>query len=331
MAELAFEYLLAALESTRGTAINPPTHRLNMAGSLAPKKARYRPDENQGTLAEYYRSVDVRKWSEFEAEGGLDVYVLPVLLNAIVKGAVSTPTTPSGATSSRLWTFTPTMNSDDLQALTVYWGDPNVQAFQAAYAMLDELTISGDASGTDGVTLKVSGQARFPAKTAPSSVPAMLSAPLLAPGAMQLWIDTSSAIGTTEITGRVISAEVTIPSGITRKWQAAGVANDLQFSRIGRGKRHAEARIVFEMLDATQYDLWVAATSLKTRIRFNGGLIETGFYHYVEVDVYGPLDVLDWGELEGTNRTIEATILSEYNATAATDFAVRVQNNRVTL
>jgi len=443
--EIPFEFLLAGIESAHGTPNTTPTRYLNLSGVVTPRKARYRPNESRGTLAEYYRSTDVRKWSEFEAEGGLDVYTLPLLLNALIAGGIdgsgATPatlttdladdhndlvytavtgggqgnhisvqyidpgadnspldvdvvdsaikvylatdgsgtitttagdisaaiaahpvastlvtvtnaasnngtgvvtamdttylsggsgadvTTPDGATNSRLWTFVPTMDADDLDSLTLYWGDPNVQAFQADYCMLDELTITADAGGTDGVTMSISGQGRFPSKTAPGVVPSMLSAPLLMPSAMQLWIDTAT-IGTTEITGRVIGAEVTIPSGVTRKWLAAGPTGDLDFVTHGRAKRHAELKLTLEVPDLTQYNQWVAATVLKTRVRFNGPLIEAGFHHYVEFDIYGPMDGFEWGEFEGSNRTVELTILSEYDSSAGYDFAVKVQNDR---
>lgn len=445
MAEIPFERLLAGIETARGTFLANPTRYLNLAGMVTPRKERYRPDESRGVLAEYVRSVDVRRFAEFEGEGPLDVYTLPLLLNTLVAGSIdgtgatdatltvdpagadnsleytavtggsignrisieyvnpnanSSPldvdvdgyaiivylatsgagaittiaddisaaiaahplastmvtvadeagndgsglvtdmaraylsggvganiTTPVGATNSRLWTFAPTMDADDLDSMTLYWGDPNIQEFRAAYAMLDELSISADASGTDGVTISVSGQGQFPSKNAPGAVPSMLDGPMMLPGNMQLWIDTAT-IGSTAITGRVVSAEVTIPSGITRKWLAAGPASTLSFSSIGRGKRHVELKLVMELSDTTEYDQWAAETSLMTRLRINGPLIEAGFYHYFELDIYGPMDSLDWGEHEGTNRTIEVTILSEYNAAAGYDFAVKVQSDR---
>lgn len=335
MSELAFEYLLAALESARGTPAANPTHYLNLAGTIAPKKERYRPNESRGTLAEYYRSVDVRRWAEWEAENGLDVCTLPLILNALVKGGVTAGVKQTGTTKTYLWTFAPTMNADDLKALSLWWGDPNTQVFRSAYCMPDELTITADASGTDGVTLSLSGQGQFPAKVTNPTAPSMLQAPFLMPSAMELWIDTSSAIGTTAVEGRLVSAEVTIPSGITRKWLAAGPEGNLDFQAVGRGKRHAELKLVLELPDMTQYDLWTAETALKTRIRFNGPEIEeadeVSYYNFVEVDIYGPFDALDWGEHEGTNRTVELTILSEYDATAGYDWCVRVQNDRSTL
>lgn len=526
MAELAFERLLAGLEAARGTPTDPPIRFLNLAGTVSPKKARYRPEDAGGVLAEYLRSADVRRWSEWEAEGALDVYVLPTLLNTIAKGSVSVPQHPAGGLIGKLdlvanvangetvtigadvyevdiidtdstddtaggnwnnttdpltidctgfallaavavgdlirieneimkitaidpvtdeitfdrarcgtaaaahadakdifvsdapgmanipiglvttltavqfatalepevlietseditlyvstpgagqrcvevmagaqqalmtlaetlagagnawqadtirnliWDFAPTMNADDLQSMTLYWGDPGVQEFQTAYNMVDELSITADDSGTDGVTMAVSGQGYFPSKTGPAAVPTMLLSPLLAPAAMEVWIDSALAIGTTRVVGRVVSAEITVPSGVTRKWTAVGPGAGLDFAGIGRGKRHAELKLVLEVPDMTQYDQWVAETVLKARVRLNGpaivsyGLVPASAYYFTEFDIYGPFDTLDWGEHEGTNRTIEVTILSEYDASAGYDWRLRVQNNMATL
>ena len=524
MAELAFERLLAGLEAVRGTEIDPPTRWLYLNGAVSPRKTRYRPVESTGTLAEYHRSTDVRHWSEFEGEGGLDVNTLPLLLNSIAKGGVAAPVHPAGglvgvldlledvvdgetvtigadtyqidiintdstdntaggvwnnttdpltvdctgmailalgvgdllrieneimkvtaidpatdeytfargrcgttpaahadavdiyisdapgmldipiglvttltptafaaaleqeveeessynlaltvttpavgdrnvevtAVSQQalittaetlsgvgniwqasgvrnlLWVFTPTMDADDLQSLTFYWGDPGVQEFQTGYNMIDELTITADTSGTDGVTMSISGQGRFPSKTAPAGVPTGLAYPMLLPTSMQVWIDTA-VIGATALTGRVVSAEITIPSGVTRKWLASGPAGGLDFTTIGRGKRHAELKLVLELPDMTQYDQWVASDVLKTRVRLSGPSINSygsppaATYYFVEFDIYGPFETLDWGEFEGTNRTVELTILSEYDDTALTDWEMRVQNNMATL
>ena len=328
--ELAFEYLVGVLEAIKGLAVDTPTHYLNLAGTITPAQDRYRPSESRGMLAEYYRSAVVRQWSDWSGDGPADTYTLPFFLEQLIKGA-GVITTPGGGATTRLHTYAPTMNADDLQSATLYWGDPNVQVFQSAYCMCDEITIAADASSSDGVTMSAKGMGWFPVKTAPDSVPAMLDAPLLAPSDMQLWIDTTLAIGTTEITDRLISEEFTIPSGIKRKWLASGPTGGQNFQAYGRAPRHAEAKAVFELSDMTQYDLWAAATSLKMRLRFNGPIIEGVLRHYINLDIYGPFDALDWGDLEGSNRTIGLSILSEYNAAAGYDFAVAVQNDRATI
>ena len=40
---------------------------------------------------------------------------------------------------------------------------------------------------------------------------------------------------------------------------------------------------------------------------------------------------MEWGDLEGANRTISLTVMSQYDTTLAADYAVRVQNTRTAL
>lgn len=327
IAELAFEALAMAIETTKGTAIANPTTYINATGTLTPKIEYYRAPDAAGTLAEYSRSTPVRKWGEFEGEGPLDVKTLPLLCEMIAKGGV-TATTPTNGILTRLRTYTPTMTSDDLKAATVWWGDPNAQVYRGAYGMLDTLTISGDAGGTDGAMMSFAGRTRFPTAVSAPTYPAQAYGDLIVPGNMQVWIDTGT-IGTTAITGRVISAEHTIVSGISYKWVAQGTANNFAFDHHGRLKRHIETKLVMELTDQTQYNMIVAGTLVKVRVRHNGPLIESvtpDYYNYVEVDTYGTMQDPNWGELEGSNRTVEMTVISEYLAGASTDWAIKVQN-----
>lgn len=339
-AEIPFEYLAMALESTRGTAVTPPTHYLPLVGTIKPIREKYRPAESRGTLAEWYRSKTVRTNAEWEGEGGADPNYAPLLFNLFSK-ANSTPTTPTSGILTRLWTFTPTMTSDDLKSATMYWGDPNVQIFQSAYCMGDELTVSADASGTDAVTWAANGVGKFPARVASPTLPAQSIGDLLMPGAMQLWMDTSSAIGTTEVTGRFISTDWTIPTGNVYKYYAGGPAGGLGFTKTGRAPRHAEATITVELntdsiAAGKEYLTWEADTVAKMRIRLNGGAIETvagpiTYYSYIQLDIYGALDALEWGDVEGANRTMTFTVQSEYDSTLGADWSLSAQNTRTTL
>lgn len=340
MAEIAFEYLALALEEQRGVAEGAPTHYLPLAGTLTPTRDLYRPNESRGTLAEYYRSKAVRKGSTWTAEGGADPNYAPLLFNTFIKGGVDTPTTPPDAVLARLWTFQPTMVSDDLLSSTFWFGDPNVQIWQAAYCMGNELTISSDASSTDGVTMSVSGSGLFPVKVGDPTLPPQSIGDLLIPGAMQVWLDTEEDIGTTLLEGRVVSAEFSLNNNLGYKYLAKGPASDLGFSRVGRGRRHAESVVVVELFDTAEYDLWESGDPIKMRVRLNGDKIETvgdddtDYYSFIEWDIYGPMDAFAWGENASTNRTISFTVMSELNAAAVTagaDYALRVMNTRTTL
>jgi hypothetical protein len=332
MAELTYERLGVALEATAGTAIAAPTYYLPFPGMLSPRQTVYRPEEARGTRAQYYRSKVTKKWTEWSCPAaGIDVYNLPVMLNMAV-APVTVPTTPGGGTLSRLWTFTRSMTSTTEKTGTFFWGDPNIQSFRTPYGVTDNFVISGDASGDDAVTAEFKGRAQILEKISAPTYPAQLIGPMVTPLEAQLWIDSASAIGTTAITGRVISAE--FDSGDLRgdpKYLFSGTAFNKTFARFGAVKNSATMKLRFELLDTTQYDLLMAETVLKVRVRFNGPLIETTLYHYVEIDIIGIFDEPDWSEFAGSNRALDLTIQSQYDATLAYDWSIKVQNDRATL
>lgn len=330
MAEKSFEYGAVALETTRGTAVTPPTHIVNGEFTFDSTEENYEPDESRGTLEVSYRDKVVRRGTDWGFTGGLDLTMAPVWLNMVVK-AVSTPTTPSGATLSRLWTFIPTITADDLKSATLYWGDPNNQILRATYAMADEMTIGGDSSGTDGTTMGIKGKAQPWTEVSAPTLPAVLVGDLITPGELELWMDDTSAIGTTPITGRVVSANHTIQTGVTYKHLAQGPGASLGFVRTGRVKRRMTTSIAVEFLDLAQYNYWKNKTVVKARVRHNGPLIETGFYNYLQADTYGRMRALKWGLLENSNRTLIFDIMSEYNSTLGASFAITVQNARTSL
>lgn len=330
--ETVFEYLAAAHEVTRGTAITAPTHYLNMSGTLKPTLERYRPQESRGILADFARSTVVRKGSTLEASGGLDVDMLPFLASMCLRGGVS-PTTPDVGTAptARLWTFAPLMTSEALKSATVWWGDPNNGVFRAPYMMLDEITLEADATGTDGATMAISGWGQPLTQPSAPALPAQTLGPLVTGLNMQLWLDTSSAIGTTEITARLASARAVLRSGLTPKYLAAGTSATLGFTKTGIKRRSAEIRVMLELTDMSQWTIFDQGTRVKGRLRFNGPLIAGAYYNYAEVDFYGPLDFDDWGEIEDSNRAISFTVTTEYDATAGYDYALKVQNTKTTI
>lgn len=338
-AEVALELFGLALEVTRGTAVTPPAYLLPFAGQITPVRTKYRPGEARGTLEKNYRSKTVHTGCEWEIPDSLlDPNYAPVLFNLIAK-ANSTPSTPTNGILTRLWSYVPTITSDDLKSATLYAGDPNVQTFQAAYCMADELTVSADATSDDGATFGLTGMGHFPTRVSAPVFPAAIPGDLLMPGAMQLWMDTSSAIGTTEVTGRFIKTDWTIPSGVSYKNYANGPTGGLGFTKAGRGTRAATATIEVELNEVSiaagkEYLTWEADTVVKMRIRLNGALIESvtpDYYSYVQLDIYGALDAFAWGTAADTNRTMIFSVESEYNSTLGASFALYAQSTRTTL
>lgn len=338
-AEIPYEVFAAALETTRGTAITTPTHLLPLVGSIKPIRDKWHPDEARGTIEANFRSKTIATRGEFELTGPADPNYLPFLANLINK-AYTTFTTPTNGVLTRLYTSVPTINADDLKSATLWAGDPNVQIFRSAFCMADEFTVEADATSDSGATWGLKGTGFFPTRVAAPTLPAAIPGDLLAPGAMQLWIDTgATAIGTTEITGRFIKTNWKIPTGVSYKRYANGPTGGLNHTKTGRGKRAAEASIVVELNDLSvgaskEYQLYEADTTVKMRIRINGALIESvtpDYYSYIQLDIYGPLSALDWGDVEGTNRTMQFTVMSEYDSTLGASYALYAQSTRTAI
>lgn len=334
LTEIAFEQFLAAHETTRGTQITTPTHLIHQGGMVKPTKSVRIAEDFRGELFANYRSAVTRRGLTWETRSeDADVNTLPWWLNIFVKGGVTSPTTPGGATNSRLWTFTRTGSSDDLRSFTGWWGDPAIQVWRNGFCMGQEMTISCDATAEDGVVkAKFKGIGQPWATVADPTVPAAIAGNLMPAQFLQCWIDTSSAIGTTAITGRVLGCEHTIRTGVTDKYMGGGPTAGLGFSDVGRQAVSAVTTTLrLEMPDLTQYTLWENHSTIKLRMRYNGPLIESTFYEYLEIDCYGPFDALDWGENAASNRVLQLTINGFKDSTLGSDLSVKVQNARTAL
>jgi hypothetical protein len=332
MSSLWAEVTQLALEATRGTAITTPTHVLPMKTTLTPTEVTFSPLEYRGTLAPHYRFLRTRYESEFESEGTADTAFLPVLLNMAV-APVTTPTTPGGGTLSRLWTFVPNVNADDIKTATMYWGDFGTDTNRAPFGTLETLTFSNDANSEESATVSIGGFAQASTAVTKPVTPSFLQGSLLPGMSMGLWLDTSSAIGTTAINGVLVKAEHEITTGATKKYAGAGAAGGLAFYRIGRDNtaRMLKTTVTLELYDATAMNAFIAGSSVKLRVRHNGSLIESALYHYIEFDTYGPLTEISWEENASSNRVVTFSVTSHYDSTLGSDFAVRVQNTRTTL
>lgn len=332
MSEIAFEALGVGLEATRGTLIDPPTHLLPWPGTIRPVSTYYEPDESRGTLFRRYRQKLVKRHCEWDAEGGADPRYAPLVFNMITgAGVISTPT---NGVSTRLHTHKPTGTSDAVKTASIWWGDPNIQLWSAPFGFINEWTITADGSGDDGATMSISGLANYWAEDSATLPATLTTGSLLMPSAIQVWIDTSSAIGTTAITGRVISAEITGNNNIVTKPLAVGPGVVPTYSRIGRGKPEVSSTVTMEIPDTTQLDLVDAATDVKMRVRISGDLIESvtpDYYQYLQWDVFGKLKFDSWGDLEGTNRTVVLRVDTIYNSTLGADFALYAQNTSATV
>ena len=161
MAVIAFEKFALGLQTSRETPLTAPAYYINFNGTLTPQAPTQSTPVSDGTLAARARSSTPRKWAEWEGSGDLDTTDLLLWASMGIQGGV-TPTTPAGATATRKWVFTRAMSTNLLKVATMWAGDPNVFIFRSALAILKELSIEGDATGTSNVSVSASGVAQFP-------------------------------------------------------------------------------------------------------------------------------------------------------------------------
>lgn len=333
MAETLYESLLGAIETVRGTAIAAPTHKINASeGILTPRQTFHNVPTLSGTRAAFTTSNKVYEDTAVEASGALDLRQAPFIAN-LALGA-GTITTPSGATTTRLHTHVPGMSSDPAKSATWWHGDPNVQVWRAAYHMLDNWTVTFSADSEEAVAHSFSTVGQPWEAVSDPTLPTE-TAMLLAYGIdASLHIDTSSAIGTTAITGRLIGGEARINRVRSFKRHARGAGAVRTFDATGIGRDNAELDLTFELYDTAQTALFVSGAPQKVRLRLNGDLLEGVLYAFWELDIYGNLQDLAFDTYMDTNRTVTFTIRSTNNAyaiSAGHDYAVRIQNNSSTV
>lgn len=331
MAEIAFETLQIDLEDTAFAVKSAPSAVLSLAGTITPKTAHYKPSDADGTVAANRREKRVRGWGEWQASGAADTNDLYLLLQMAVDAspAVSNPTA-----GVDLAAFIPVMTGAAAITNTktaTLWADGYNTAgtgyFKAAGGILKQLTFTNDASSTNTAQLTVNGVCTTPSTSTSMSAATIAQGELLEPLTMQLWIDTSSAIGTTEITGQIVRAEHQLDSRIVEKFIPVAPASALQTIN-GRGiaKRVGlKTRVTLLALNTGQWTNLTNGTAVKVRVRHSGSIIASSYRYYAEFDTYGVLENLQWGAYEGANRTVSFEIQSRYDATLAADYRIAIE------
>ena len=407
MSVIAFEKFALGLQANRQTPLTAPTYYINFNGTLTPQAPTQSTPVSDGTLAARARSSTPRKWSEWEGSGDLDTTDLLLWASMGIQAGV-TPTTPAGATLSRLWTFTRAMSTNLLKAATMWAGDPNVFIFRSPLAILKEMTIEADATGTSNVSVSASGVGQFPTSSGtptaatkanpvvvtspghglidgdevtftgvtgmtqlngntyeianatadtfeldsidgsafgvfafdddaywvlePPTYPAQSLGELISPLDVQVWIDSASNIGTTEVVGKVVKVSHTVPTGLQEKFLPVGPGGGRTYSRVDPGKVEPSMSLAMEVDDPIYYNLFREGRLVKVRTRYNGPVLETvsgvAFRYYVEVDMVGKLEDLSLDENEGVNRLFSFTLNGQkHSELGNSDFRLRVQTN----
>lgn len=135
----------------------------------------------------------------------------------------------------------------------------------------------------------------------------------------KVYLDTTSAIGTTEVVGRVISFSVNYNINSNGK---RFMDNATGYSRFGFGRTRLTGQIRLEFDDRDEYDNWIAGTAQKIRIKQTGTTIDSGAgtTKYAQIDIYNA----QWDSMPDDDRNGNVTLTGTFRGFVDTTQGVPV-------
>lgn len=277
---------------------------------------------NAGSYASMHRSYAGQEVTtvSYTAPATYDRLVTPFL--QVLNGTAAA----SGTAANKTWSFTTISDTtDDLASYSFELGGPNwpsVYKVAGVKATSLEINITHDQPWEytyEGVGMAVTvGTAVTSGLSLPSTLVDILGTNT------KVYVDTAGGtIGTTQLTGVVVSASISLGTGMTARHTLDGQAYPYRIARSGR--RSVEAKLVIEYASQTEYTAWAADTERLVRIEATGPSLGTGTYK-ATLNLYGIWDALELGD-DGDVKTLELTLAGRYNSTAAAEVTATLVNS----
>ena len=258
-------------EDTRGTPVTTAMDILLGRMTMTPSIGLYIPeDEERNSMALLHRRSEVGQESSMSYDGSVTFEQIINLLAMGIHGASADAgtgliTTPTNGVLTRDWTYEPTLiASASPNAYTVQYGD-NQQAYQSSFVMARRLAFTYAMGEPLVVSADLFGQ--FATKVSFGGTPTELTVEDAISQKTKIYADTTWAgLGTTQISNALISASVSIPTGLVPVRYADGL---LEFSGFSENKWAADVELVYKHNAAgeTEYDKYTATGGTLTFIR----------------------------------------------------------------
>ena len=319
-----FTSLRAALETTRGTGVNPVRILEATDFSHSPEVLTIRPSERRGSYFAFYRAAAGREHHELEFSGNLTYQQAAWLGQVFIKGGV----TGTGAGADKTYAYIPSSATDDLKSVTMEWGyDTALSAtqpgFRLPFTVGDELKLMFDKASAEGVTFSASMHSPKGATqlSAFGGTPTALVTNAITPTTVQVYLDTTT-IGTTA-DNYVTNAEWTL----TNEWTDLDTLNLTTAAQdtFRVGARAWTLSCQRYKINDTELDAYNAKTVRKVRIAATGPTLGAGTYK-LTLDLYGVWTGYSNDSVDGLAMET-LTLEPVYDATAATDFSLTVVTN----
>lgn len=320
-------------EGTPGTAVAATRKmyaRMDPAGGVSAPLLWY--DDATGTYQNRRRATRGRTTVAWPMTDLVTFEDIHYWLCMMVEGtaAETTGTDPSAL----VHTFEPDLDTDTLRSATVEWGDPG-NVYEVSQAYMNSWTLRGDSDNDNELAwmLEADFVGREFVTSTFTALPDRTTEVVTARGT-ELFIDPSSAaIGTTQVTGKLINWSIT--GTINRHTKA--FAEDEQFVAQGVTGRQAwmlDAQLTFEFDDDTEFANYRAGDPPVQRAirlsRAGSAIAGMGDTHLLQVDLFGFWSAVSTGDREG-NKTITLTLEAGHDVTAATDSTFTVINTQAAI
>ena len=226
--------------------------------------------------------------------------------------------------------FLPDTTEDTQRSITTEWGDPG-NAYEISQTYMNGWTLRGDSDNDNepGWMLEADFIGRtFDTTTFTPALPDRTTEVITARGTKVYIDDTSAAIGTTQVQGKLISWSIT--GSINRHTKA--FAEDEYYVAQGVTGRQAwtvDAQMTLEFPDDDEFALYRATTPQLRAVRFRreGSIIAGAERKALEIDLFGYWSAVATGDREG-NKTITLSLQAGTDATEATDSRFTITNDQ---
>lgn len=210
-----------AKEVTAGLAVSPATRKLYFMNPGLTEAIEVTANEFATGTRDNVRSISLGS-SQVGGAGEFPMSadeIVEALLISMAGGV--TPTTPTGATNGRLWTFTPSVNLD---SMTMEWFD-GVRSWQGAGVQGNQLTIAGNVRSRNTVSLDLFAQA-INALGGLSGSPADRTPSIIQGYETRAYIDAAGiAPGSSMIPGQLVNWNVRMNNQLGREYTADNTRN----------------------------------------------------------------------------------------------------------
>lgn len=328
---IPLQVVQAGIEATRGTLV-AATHKVDFKPGTATLKlnAETIRIRQAGSLATSHRSYPGRQWPELDLEPLVTYDYLPLWLN-LVLGPLSSGT---GTGADKTWAFTGgsivSDTADNLKSLSMEVGgvDTWPAEFQLPGMVCDQFDLSIKQNEPWALKVHLMGYS-FTQAAKTGSLSLLTGVEDILGTQTKVYLDSASAFGTTQLTGDLVSADVSIKQGFAQRFVVNGAGTAYRIAIVKERAVSAKIIVEFDAAGLAALNAFTAKTAQRLRLAATGPTL--GLTNYsATVDVAGTWDAAPLANDAGV-ITVELDLVGQYDSTPAADIVATVVNAAATL